>query len=446
MRFKIDRQNFLKKAELYFTLFALLHYWTGWMKLIITGGASEGDGVDLLAFNYQPVELIFLLTYLVFFVLLVVRWRKVSYAAVKEPIIWIIVLVALASTFWSVAPSDTLRRTCTGLFGTTFFGIYLGTRYTLKEQLKIFGYFGFIVLIWSILFSVLLPRYGVEQAAHAGAWRGIFGHKNHFGAVMSFITIIFVMYRSLMPSDKKWIGSGAVALSLVLVVLSKSTTALINTAVLIFALFLYQTIRLRYILLVPAFISIVTFGGVVTHIYLTYTEELFALIGKDPSLTGRADIWEFVWDMIEKRPFLGYGFTAFWNGLDGPSAYVIRAARWDVPSAHNGLLELWSQLGLLGVSIYALGFVMCLLLSIRWARISNGIDGLWPLIGLTYIVMGNLTEGSLIAPKDPFWILYVMFIISLKIPQSIPKSTPSYDLNHSTSELKTRPANFAETS
>lgn len=55
---------------------------------------------------------------------------------------------------------------------------------------------------------------------------------------------------------------------------------------------------------------------------------ILGALGKDASLTGRTDVWEFVIDRIKDRPILGYGFGTFWNGLDGKSAYVVRAVRW----------------------------------------------------------------------------------------------------------------------
>lgn len=418
----LSSETLFKRLEVVFAVLSLVHYSTGWLKLIISRGASEGQGIDLLAFNYKPNEFIFLFTYVISFCLLALRWKKVVYVIQREPIIVTLVIITIASTFWSFSPSDTLRRSCTGFVGTTFLGLYLGTRYSLKEQVKILGYTCGVILIFSIIYSVALPRYGLEHGVHAGAWRGIFSHKNLFGRGMVFNGLIFLIFQSIMPPERKWIASLGLFLSIILLFLSKSSSALINFLVLFLAFFLYRTLRFRYILLVPAFLSIVTLGGILLQLYLTYTTELFGLIGKDPSLTGRTDIWEFVWDMIEKRPLLGYGYTAFWNGLDGPSAHVIRAARWDVPYAHNGLLDLWLELGLLGVLVYLTGFAICLLQAIRWARVSKGLEGLWPLMGLTYVVMCNLTEGPLLGAKNLFWIIYVTLVVSLKIPQYSSKS------------------------
>ena len=41
------------------------------------------------------------------------------------------------------------------------------------------------------------------------------------------------------------------------------------------------------------------------------TNSLFELMGKDPTLTGRTDIWGYVMPYIYQRPLLGWGYGAF---------------------------------------------------------------------------------------------------------------------------------------
>ena len=85
---------------------------------------------------------------------------------------------------------------------------------------------------------------------------------------------------------------------------------------------------------------------------------------------GRTDIWVLVMRSIAKRPLLGYGYYAFWQGLKGESGNIIVAAHWVFGYAHNGVLEIWLQLGLVGT---ALSFVTlfqaiekCLVLPSQW--------------------------------------------------------------------------------
>jgi O-antigen ligase len=302
-------------------------------------------------------------------------------------------------------------KSCIGLIGTTLFGVYFGSRYTIKEQVKLLACAYGLVLFFSILFIVGLPRYGVEHGVHAGAFRGIFTHKNIFGRALVLGISIFLIAADVVPR-RKWIPRLGFGLAIVLLPLVKSTSSIINTTILLSALFSYKTFRLRYQAMIPAFLMIVTLGMSVYFIYTEYSEEMFQAIGKDPSLTGRADIWFWVGEMIEKRPLLGYGFKAFWNGLDGPSAYIIRAARWDVPYSHNGVLDLLLDIGYVGLLLYVMGFVIMLVRSIRLARITSGLDGLWPLTYLTYIFLSNLSEGGLLGQNNLFWVLYTSLAIS----------------------------------
>ncbi|MGB3190019.1 MAG: O-antigen ligase [Limnoraphis sp.] len=401
---------YLKHIETTFTVLSLIHYIADWLPLILSGGASEGDGFSFSSINLAANVALYLLTYLIAIFFLVLRWKKAIFFISKDRIIWVMIAFTLISITWSVSPSRTLKS-CIGLIGTTLFGVYFGSRYSLKEQIKLLACAYGLILFFSILFIVGLPRYGVEHGVHAGAFRGIFTHKNIFGRALVLGITIFLIAADVVPR-RKWIPRMGFGLAIVLLPLVKSTSSIINTTILLTALFSYKTFRLRYRAMIPAFLMIVTLGMSVYFLYTEYSEEMFQAIGKDPSLTGRADIWFWVGEMIEKRPLLGYGFKAFWNGLDGPSAYIIRAARWDVPYSHNGVLDLLLDIGYVGLLLYIMGFVIMLVRSIRLARITSGLDGLWPLTYLTYIFLSNLSEGGLLGQNNLFWVLYTSLAIS----------------------------------
>ena len=83
-----------------------------------------------------------------------------------------------------------------------------------------------------------------------------------------------------------------------------------------------------------------------------------ALLGRDATLSGRTGLWDAVLAAISMKPLLGYGYESFWNGLAGPSASVVAAVHWIPPHAHNGFLDLWLDLGALGLLIFGIGFVL----------------------------------------------------------------------------------------
>jgi O-antigen ligase len=410
-------KRFIKFSELGFTVLALLHYSQGIVPLLITNGLSEGDAVDVNSFDYTLNLLLFLMIYIITFSLLVARWKKVIYLLSKDRFIWVLVGIAVLSFFWSDAPTKTLTS-CIGLIGTTLFGLYLATRYTLKEQLQLLACMYGLAIVLSILFAVLLPKYGIMGGVHAGAFRGIYTHKNTFGKVMVPGGIVFCLL-ALSATHKRLLLWCAFSFTLLLLVLAKSTTALSNFAIMLASLFIYRTFRLRYDRMVPAFFALTTFGGIFFLWFTANADAVLGSFGKDATLTGRTDMWPFSMEMIEKRPWLGYGYSAFWNGIESASTYIIRAMRWPVPNSHNGLLDLWLDVGALGVVTFVLGFWANLLKSIARIRMSHALENFWPILCMTYMVLSNITESSLMLQNDIIWVLYVSVVLSLLVPLEV---------------------------
>jgi exopolysaccharide production protein ExoQ len=139
-----------------------------------------------------------------------------------------------------------------------------------------------------------------------------------------------------------------------------------------------------------------------------YLPRMLEGIGKNPTLTGRTDIWVLVLKSIAKRPLLGYGYYAFWQGLKGESANIIVATHWMFGYAHNGVLEIWLQLGLVGtVLVFATLFQA---IGNAWFCLRNGcptgIEWYVGLIALTIVY--NIDESTLLWPMDLLSTLYIV--------------------------------------
>lgn len=405
-------------AEQAFTIVSLLLYSRGLLYVILSGGFSEGDlGLDDPS-NYRLIPMLFSLNYLVTIFLLIARWKKVIYVFSKDWLTWILLGIAVVSSLWSFSLTITLNRSLS-LVGTSLFGLYLASRYSIKEQLKLLMWTFSIILLLSILFAVAVPKYGVMGGIHSGAWRGIFAHKNTFGRVMVLSTVVFWL-QATDTKQKTWFLWLCVGLSVCLLGLAKSTTSLVNL-VTIFTLFpIYHIFRWRYHLMIPGMIGVVTFSSCLTLWLVSNAATVLGMLGKDTTLTGRTDMWPYIVDMIGKQPWLGYGYDGFWQGWDSPSVYVWRAAGWTAAHSHNGFLDLWLNLGLLGVIVFLLGFLVNLLKSLAYLRFSKSSEGLWPLMYLTHMLLGNVSESSLMLRNDIIWVLYVAVALSVT---SLPKKT-----------------------
>lgn len=433
-------RKLLRFAEHAFTVVSLLHYSGGPLFVILSGGANEGEqGEGGASTDSSLILLLFFVIYLVTLFLLILRWRKVLYVLSKDRFIWVLMALAVASMLWSTNPAKTINRSI-ALIGTTLFGLYLASRYSMKQQLQMLGWTYGIAIVLSFAFAVALPKYGIMGGVHAGKWRGIYNHKNTLGKVIVPGVIVFLLLA--LGSQKRrrllWCGFG---LALLLLLLSTSKTSLVNLLTVFVAFAGFQILRWRYHRMIPAF-TVLSTVGTTLYVWITAnTAALLGSLGKDETLTGRGDLWPLVLQKIWERPWLGYGYGAFWDGLNGESAFIWYASGWKPPNSHNGILDVLLALGWLGLSILAIGFfTISLPKALVWVRLSKTPEGFWPALYMTYYVLANLGESTLMIQNDIFWVFYIAAAYSVLMPpERLPKVMPEWsshsNLDSSTNEL-----------
>jgi exopolysaccharide production protein ExoQ len=415
--------DMLDRSERIFTVISLVIYMNAIIPLLIIQGSSEGDGIPMSTFNFTPLNLLFLTNYLITTGLLLLRWKNTLYFTSKNLLFIALILMVPLSFFWSAMPEKTYTGSV-GMIGTTLFGLYLASRFTLKEQLNLIAASFGIVLAASILFIIALPKYGIMGGIHAGLPRGVFTHKNIMGKFMVLSSCIFLLLvRSTgRPSFKNfypWLGF---LVSVALMVGSSSTNAILSGAFLLsLVLISGQLFQLRLQLLLPILLMLGLFAWAVSTWFIDVATVVVEAFGKDLTLTGRTDIWTYAIDKILERPWLGYGFAGFWHGLDGESSYVVRAVRWATPNAHNGYLDFILQLGMIGFTLFLLVFWTTLLRTLTLIISDFRWEHLWPLLFMFYMVFANFAEGALLSQNDFFWIMIttVVFSVSVRYKQLV---------------------------
>ncbi len=407
-------KKFLLFAEKAFTVISLIHYSGGPLVVILSGGVSEGEDAGGSS-DFALIQLIFLVIYCITFCLLALRWKKVIQVTTKDGLIWLLVGLAIFSIFWSNAPDITRTRSI-ALVGTTMFALYLASRYSLKEQLNLLGWTFGISIVMSFAFVIALPSYGKMAGVHLGALRGIYSHKNTLGKVMAPSAIVFLLL-ALGAPKKRWFAWCGLIGSIFLIIGSQSSSCLGNLSILIITLFFLHILRWRYEFMIPTLIVMAIISSIIYLLLTTNAEAIAALFGKNLTLTGRTDFWPLILDKIWQRPWLGYGFGAFWMGYDGPSAYIWYASTFKAPNGHNGYLDLCLELGLVGLSIYLIGLITTFSRGLAYIRQVKTYEGFWPVIYLTFIVLANFTESTLIIQNDFFFVIQATIFFSLRIQQ-----------------------------
>ena len=150
---------------------------------------------------------------------------------------------------------------------------------------------------------------------------------------------------------------------------------------------------------------------------------VLAAVGRDPTLTGRTDIWRLVLDMTG-NPLFGTGFESFWLG---PRLQRIWAVYWWHPNeAHNGYVELFLNLGWLGLVLFAAIVVT----SYRNVIAALRRDPDFGRLRLAYFVAGimyNFTESGF-RIIDPVWFLFLL--VAIVIPRDAAQHVSDYAITY----------------
>ncbi len=158
---------------------------------------------------------------------------------------------------------------------------------------------------------------------------------------------------------------------------------------------------------------------------------VFGLLGKSSDMTGRLEIWEKVWGLIEQRPWFGWGWVSYWPTWVEPYDGLDTKAGIAVMSAHSAWLDVWLQLGLVGVLVFAP--LVVLTLQRVWFRAVDqprrgpgpalpfATSALWPLLVLTAFIVQSITESRILIESG--WLVLVILAVKTRFDFELPAQT-----------------------
>jgi exopolysaccharide production protein ExoQ len=386
---------------------------TGACQTLVTDSSSAKAGVE----GTPVLQAIWACIYIIVAIRASSRYRAILDTIRANKLLIALVLLAVVSAVWSEDRGLTLRRSM-ALVATTLFGLDFAVRYSIREQLRLLAIALGLVIAVSVLLQVfapgLIPTFDV---AYPDAWVGAFGQKNVFSKIVVLEAIVMLALLRLSPSG---ILTGILALlgALGLIIAAESMTAFVVLLAMIAILVFSPTLRwnkgIRIIL--QGFAGV----GILPALYLiirhrdTFTE----LLGRNSSLTGRVKIWTMAMAAIAMKPILGYGYNAFWN-VSPESMRIDVALNWMVPHAHNAYIEMALELGLVGLVLCALTYLVALWRASEYMRFDGSNAAKWPLVYLCFVLMYSFTESMVMAPNTIYWMLFVAAACSVTQPQEV---------------------------
>jgi O-antigen ligase len=138
-------------------------------------------------------------------------------------------------------------------------------------------------------------------------------------------------------------------------------------------------------------------------------------LGRGNKMSGRTDIWSAALE-VPVNPIIGAGFESFWNAhsLEVARSLVLKGFldMPDLVSAHNGYLEAYLDLGLVGASL----IVLILISGYRNAGKAFKRDPEFVSLMLAYITTStfyNITEAGF-RLLTPSWIFLLLAVVSVR--------------------------------
>jgi exopolysaccharide production protein ExoQ len=386
------------------------------MLLILTGALipliKSANGVEFNdATGDALTQMLLIIGYASIFPYLIFYWKEIIQAIKKSFWVWLLVTLALISVLWSDAAAITLRRGI-ALLLTSLYALCLVVRYSLIDFVKLLGSVLLGVLLLSLLCVVLLPQYGIMTDPNlAGDWRGVLVHKNILGQICVFSMIAFgYLFVEFKKQRVIW-GLGLI-LTAVLLIGSRSATAWIVACLIVVVTISINVIFRKNWMTWVWFSALFLVTGVLAAFIVFRPELLLGALGKDTTFTGRVQLWQSAIQLGMQKPVLGYGFKAFWLGLNGPSKTVIEQIHWTPPHGHNGYLDLFLELGLIGLIFGVTALTTGLIYSIRALTSSKRWNNelLFLLLIICSLVVMNISENYLLRQNTLPCVLFVQVI------------------------------------
>jgi O-antigen ligase len=259
------------------------------------------------------------------------------------------------------------------------------------------------------------------EPEHAGSWRGHFTHKNIAGAMMAIFAIIGVY---ALRSGRRLIGLGLLIGAVTFLYFTRSKTSFMLLPVVITIGFMAEWLRhpaLRAALLLGpvAALNLLTLGSALSPAIAAFNRETL----KDPTFTGRLDIWRFGFEKLAERPWTGFGFESFWK-----SEAIVRMESklelsWlvqNIVHGHNGYLDVALGMGLPGLALVVWIFLVKPVRDYANTRatpanqrLATAFIMIWLFISLCMCL-----EVFYFRRSDPIWFTLVVAVFGLRMTAS----------------------------
>jgi O-antigen ligase len=400
---------------------------TAWLFFCLSRSASQWLGLSPpadLAASYvegSPVDAAVLEAIEVLALIVVVSRRRLVFQVLQKN--WAILLFfsyAVLSICWSDYPFVTVKHLIKGI-GDLMMVLIVLTEPNVPDAIKtLFTRLSFVLLPLSILFIKYYPQLGRLLDL---SWKlepvGVALQKNSLGELCDVLGLALFWRLCSAYKDRgtlRRLGRMAALAAPLLMAMwmlwmcdSLTSICALSMAATVMFLSTWSVFHRRPALmhiLIAALLAVTTFA-----LFFQSSGGLIQGLGRNPTLTGRTDIWKAVLSIPNNR-LVGVGYESFWMGSRLQELWY-----WfpglKLQEAHDGYLEIFINLGWIGVFLFGILIVTGYRNAIRAYRLDPDLGGLRLALFLAAIITG-FTEAAF-RMMGPLWVVFLLAITATPV-------------------------------
>ena len=414
--------------------------WIPTLWILILGSRSLGQWLNLgspitAADQYMegnPFDRVVYLALMVAAFVVLLR-RRISWGEiVTNNTIWVVFFFYCGlSILWSDFPGVAFRRWFKSIGDPLMVLVLLSEARPARAIEVVLRRVAYVLLPLSVVFIKYYPHLGRVFSPWGAMYHtGVTTNKNLLGYLLMVFGLFFicslVTKHPTATADEKRARRADAVIAVVFLLMIEFLFRMANSQT-AFGAFL-GAVLVAMSLKVPIvrahfgkFVVVGLIVGGFLQVLFDLNKVLIEGLGRDTTLTGRTDIWDLV-IKLQPNPLLGAGFESFWLGdrlMKMWEAFPVFLPN----QAHNGYLELYLNLGMIGLLLFvtvlfmAYQTVRAKVLSPPMIAEDAHHEQTLALVGVGFFVaylLYNVTEATF----KPLTLLFIMFlVVTIRCPR-----------------------------
>ena len=326
---------------------------------------------------------------------------------------------ALISIFWSDFPLVAMKRWFRDLGDYLMILVVLSDRRPVEAIGTMFRRLSYWLISLSVLLFKYYPQLGRQYTIEgATMYVGATTSKNMLGVVCLTSGIFFfwdTLTRWPLRNDRRmrriiFVNVAFLAMTLWVLNLANSAT---SRVCLMLGCLIIAAAHLRVFKRHPTFLKALIPMCFCLYVVLEYgfgiNGQIAEAVGRNSTLTGRTDLWKFLLSM-HTNPLFGTGYDSFWLG---PRLEEVWRKFYLFNEAHNGYLDVYLNLGLIGLSLLVIYLIASYQRICRTLATGSKL-ALLSLALWTVLLFYNVTEAAF-RGSQLMWLTFLM--VAIVIPE-----------------------------